>query len=93
MSETNKLSFKKSLILSLGSQISACPSNMIYNPCICQATCADPNGQSGCNSDCLGSEDCICPDEFLMNGIYCIPASQCGCFLAEANLVIPVSKY
>ncbi|PIK35695.1 putative zonadhesin [Apostichopus japonicus] len=55
----------------------------------CKATCDDPNGQSGCNRDCLGSEGCTCPDGFLMQGSDCISASECGCFVAEANLVIP----
>ncbi|PIK37121.1 putative angiopoietin-4-like [Apostichopus japonicus] len=69
--------------------LSSCPTNMIYGTCSCQATCEDPNGQSGCNSDCLGSEGCTCPAGFLMQGSDCISASQCGCFVAEANLVIP----
>ncbi|PIK40178.1 fibrinogen-like protein [Apostichopus japonicus] len=62
---------------------------MIYGPCSCQATCADPNGKSGCNSDCLGSEGCTCPAGFVIQGSDCISASECGCFVAEANLVIP----
>ncbi|PIK52885.1 putative fibrinogen-like protein 1 [Apostichopus japonicus] len=62
---------------------------MIYGTCTCQATCEDPNGQSGCYSDCLGSEGCTCPAGFLMQGSDCISASECGCFVAEANLVIP----
>ncbi|XP_071835326.1 uncharacterized protein [Apostichopus japonicus] len=69
--------------------LSTCPTNMIYETCTCQATCEDPKGQSGCNSDCLGSEGCTCPAGFLMQGSDCISASECGCFVAEANLVIP----
>ncbi|XP_071836656.1 uncharacterized protein [Apostichopus japonicus] len=69
--------------------VPTCPTNMIYGTCSCQATCEDPNGQSGCNSDCLGSEGCACPAGFLMQGSDCISASECGCFVAEANLVIP----
>ncbi|PIK38968.1 fibrinogen-like protein [Apostichopus japonicus] len=42
---------------------------MIYGTCTCQATCEDPNGQSGCNSDCLGTEGCTCPAGFLMQGV------------------------
>ncbi|PIK53518.1 putative angiopoietin-2-like, partial [Apostichopus japonicus] len=72
-----------------GTLISTCPTNMIYGPCSCPATCEDPNGQSGCNSDCLGSEGCICPAGFVMQGSDCINASECECFVAEANLVIP----
>ncbi|XP_071835328.1 uncharacterized protein [Apostichopus japonicus] len=68
---------------------SICPTNMIYGTCTCQATCEDPNGQSGCYSDCLGSEGCTCPAGFLLQGSDCIRASECGCFVAEANLVIP----
>ncbi|XP_071810697.1 uncharacterized protein [Apostichopus japonicus] len=68
---------------------STCPPNMIYGNCSCQATCEDPNGQSGCNSDCLGSEGCICPAGFLMEGTNCINASECGCFVTEAHLVLP----
>ncbi|PIK40176.1 hypothetical protein BSL78_22976 [Apostichopus japonicus] len=62
---------------------------MIYGTCSCKATCEDPNGQSGCNRDCLGTEGCTCPAGFLMQGSDCIRASGCGCFVAEANLVIP----
>ncbi|XP_071836568.1 uncharacterized protein [Apostichopus japonicus] len=69
--------------------ISTCPTNMIYETCTCQATCEDPNGQSGCDSDCLGTEGCTCPTGFVMQGSDCISASECGCFVAEANLVIP----
>ncbi|PIK38961.1 putative IgGFc-binding protein-like, partial [Apostichopus japonicus] len=68
--------------------IPTCPTNTIYGTCSCKATCDDPNGQSGCNRDCLGSEGCTCPDGFLMQGSS-ISASECGCFVAEANLVIP----
>ncbi|PIK35646.1 tenascin [Apostichopus japonicus] len=63
--------------------VPTCPTNMIYGTCSCQATCEDPN------SDCLGSEGCICPAGFLMQGSDCVSASECGCFVAEANLVIP----
>ncbi|PIK38966.1 tenascin [Apostichopus japonicus] len=66
-----------------------CPRNTIYGTCSCKATCEDPNGQSGCNRDCLGSEGCTCPAGFLMQGSDCISASECGCFVAEANLVLP----
>ncbi|PIK40180.1 putative zonadhesin, partial [Apostichopus japonicus] len=69
--------------------IPTCPTNTIYGTCSCKATCEDPNGQSGCNRDCLGSEGCTCPAGFLMQGSDCINASECGCFVAEANLVIP----
>ncbi|XP_071836580.1 uncharacterized protein [Apostichopus japonicus] len=72
-----------------GTSTRTCPTNMIYGTCICQATCEDPTGQSGCNSDCLGSESCTCPAGFLMQGSDCISASECGCFVADANLVIP----
>ncbi|XP_071835340.1 uncharacterized protein [Apostichopus japonicus] len=68
---------------------STCPTNMIYGTCTCQATCEDPDGKSGCKSDCLGSEGCTCPAGFLMQGSYCVSASECGCFVAEANLIIP----
>ncbi|PIK37123.1 fibrinogen-like protein [Apostichopus japonicus] len=61
---------------------------MIYGTCSCKATCEDPNGQSGCNRDCLGTEGCTCPAGFLMQGSDCIRSSGCGCFVAEANLVI-----
>ncbi|PIK57223.1 putative ficolin-2-like [Apostichopus japonicus] len=47
--------------------ISTCPTNMIYGTCTCQATCEDPNGQSGCNSDC--TEGCTCPAGFLLQGV------------------------
>ncbi|PIK40270.1 putative fibrinogen-like protein A-like [Apostichopus japonicus] len=57
----------------LGSALSTCPSNMIYNTCSCQATCDDPNGAGGCNNNCLGSEGCNCPTGFLMHGSDCIP--------------------
>ncbi|PIK58526.1 fibrinogen-like protein [Apostichopus japonicus] len=69
--------------------ITTCPTNMIYGTYSCQATCEDPNGQSGCNSDSVGSKGCTCPAGFLMQGSDCISASECGCFLTEANLVIP----
>ncbi|PIK57225.1 hypothetical protein BSL78_05861 [Apostichopus japonicus] len=69
---------------------STCPTNMIYGTCTCQATCEDPDGKSGCKSDCFGSEGCTCPPGFLMQGSNCISASECGCFVAEANLIIPV---
>ncbi|PIK38969.1 fibrinogen-like protein [Apostichopus japonicus] len=72
-----------------GTLISTCPTNMIYGLCSCRATCVDSNGQSGCNSDCLGTEGCTCPAGFVMQGSECINASECGCFVAEANLVIP----
>ncbi|XP_071836575.1 uncharacterized protein [Apostichopus japonicus] len=72
-----------------GTVIPTCPTNTIYGTCSCKATCDDPNGQSGCNRDCLGSEGCTCPAGFLMQGSDCINASECGCFVAEANLVIP----
>ncbi|PIK52880.1 putative zonadhesin-like [Apostichopus japonicus] len=68
---------------------STCPMNMIYGTCTCQVTCEDPDGQSGCNNDCFGTEGCTCPAGFLMQGSDCISASECGCFVAEANLVIP----
>ncbi|XP_071836564.1 uncharacterized protein [Apostichopus japonicus] len=73
----------------LGSALSTCPSNMIYNTCSCQATCDDPNGAGGCNNNCLGSEGCNCPTGFLMHGSDCIPTSDCGCFIRDENLVIP----
>ncbi|XP_071836569.1 uncharacterized protein [Apostichopus japonicus] len=69
--------------------ISTCPTNMVYGTCSCQGTCEDPNGQSGCNSDCLGTEGCTCPAGFLMQGSDCINKSECGCFVTEANLVVP----
>ncbi|PIK38964.1 hypothetical protein BSL78_24193 [Apostichopus japonicus] len=72
-----------------GTPFTPCPTNMIYGTCSCKATCEDPNGQSGCNRDCLGTEGCTCPAGFLMQGSDCIRASGCGCFVAEANLVIP----
>ncbi|PIK58520.1 Angiopoietin-4 [Apostichopus japonicus] len=70
--------------------IATCPTNMIYGTYRCQATCEDPNERSGCNSDSVGSEGCTCPAGFLMQGSDCINASECGCFVTEANLVIPV---
>ncbi|XP_071836587.1 uncharacterized protein [Apostichopus japonicus] len=72
-----------------GTPFTPCPTNMIYGTCSCKATCEDPNGQSGCNRDCLGTEGCTCPAGFLMQGSDCISASECGCFVAEANLVLP----
>ncbi|XP_071836585.1 uncharacterized protein [Apostichopus japonicus] len=72
-----------------GTPFTQCPTNMIYGTCSCKATCEDPNGQSGCNRDCLGTEGCTCPAGFLMQGSDCIRSSGCGCFVAEANLVIP----
>ncbi|PIK59709.1 Fibrinogen C domain-containing protein 1-A [Apostichopus japonicus] len=72
-----------------GTLISVCPSNMIYATCSCKATCEDPNGQSGYNCDCLGSEGCTCPAGFLMQGSDCILPSECGCFVTEINSVIP----
>ncbi|PIK35696.1 hypothetical protein BSL78_27477, partial [Apostichopus japonicus] len=74
-----------------GTPFTPCPTNMIYGTCSCKATCEDPNGQSGCNRDCLGTEGCTCPAGFLMQGSDCISASECGCFMAEANLVIPTT--
>ncbi|XP_071837312.1 uncharacterized protein [Apostichopus japonicus] len=71
------------------SLISACPSNKIFGICNCQGTCNYPNRTSGCDNDCLGSEGCICPAGFLMQESDCIPAEECGCFVTEANLVIP----
>ncbi|PIK57221.1 putative fibrinogen-like protein 1 isoform X2, partial [Apostichopus japonicus] len=68
---------------------SICPTNMIYGTCTCQATCEDPNGQSGCNSDCLGTEGCTCPAGFLCKGVTASVRVNAGCFVTEANLVIP----
>ncbi|XP_071836582.1 microfibril-associated glycoprotein 4-like [Apostichopus japonicus] len=62
---------------------------MIYGTCSCKATCEDPNGKSGCNRDCLGTEGCTCPAGFFMQRSDCISERECGCFVAEANLVIP----
>ena len=64
---------------------------MEYGTCTCQRTCEDPKGESGCHGDCSDSEGCVCPDGFSMRGSDCVRNSQCGCFLEEANLVIPVS--
>ncbi|PIK57220.1 hypothetical protein BSL78_05856 [Apostichopus japonicus] len=69
---------------------STCPTNMIYGTCTCQATCEDPDGKSGCKSDCLGSEGCTCPPGFFMQGSDCISAIECGCFVAEVILILPV---
>ncbi|XP_071835342.1 uncharacterized protein [Apostichopus japonicus] len=68
---------------------STCPTNMIYGTCTCQATCEDPDGKSGCKSDCLGSEGCTCPPGFFMQGSDCISAIECGCFVAEVILILP----
>ncbi|PIK52881.1 putative zonadhesin-like [Apostichopus japonicus] len=62
---------------------------MIYGTCTCQATCEDPDGKSGCKSDCLGSEGCTCPPGFFMQGSDCISAIECGCFVAEVILILP----
>ncbi|PIK59721.1 putative angiopoietin-related protein 4 [Apostichopus japonicus] len=43
-----------------------------------QSKCEDPNGQSGCNRDCLGTEGCTCPAGFLMQGSDCIRAMDAG---------------
>ncbi|PIK38473.1 putative angiopoietin-4-like, partial [Apostichopus japonicus] len=69
-----------------GTVIPTCPTNTIYGTCSCKATCEDPNGQSGCNRDCLGSEGCTCPAGFLMQGSDCINASECGCFVSRGQL-------
>ncbi|PIK54009.1 hypothetical protein BSL78_09094 [Apostichopus japonicus] len=75
----------------LFSSMFECPPNMIYGNCTCQATCQDPKGESACNVTCLGSEGCICQtDGYLLNGSDCIHESQCGCYVPEVNLVIPV---
>ncbi|XP_071837113.1 uncharacterized protein [Apostichopus japonicus] len=71
------------------SLITACPPNMVYEMCSCQTTCEDPKGESGCHSDCIGSESCVCPTGFLMHGSDCTSASECGCFVPEVNFVVP----
>ncbi|PIK39729.1 putative microfibril-associated glycoprotein 4-like [Apostichopus japonicus] len=71
------------------SLITACPPNMVYETCSCQTTCEDPKGESGCHSDCIGSESCVCPTGFLMHGSDCTSASECGCFVPEVNFVVP----
>ena len=64
---------------------------MKYGVCACQATCEDPNGESGCHSNCSNSEGCACPDGFSMHGRDCIPNSECDCFVTDTNMIIPVS--
>lgn len=75
------------------SVFSSCATNMKYGQCICQTTCEDPNGESGCHRTCSGNEGCICPDGFSLNGTDCIRLNECECFTREGNLVIPVSFF
>ncbi|XP_071854305.1 uncharacterized protein [Apostichopus japonicus] len=74
----------------IGPLMYTCPPNMIYGNCTCEATCEDPKGESACNSTCLTSKGCICKAGFMLNGSDCINAIECGCFVTDVNLVIPV---
>lgn len=66
---------------------------MKYQTCTCQTTCEDPDGESYCHGNCSGVEGCICQEGYKINGSDCIHMNECGCFLREANFVIPVNLF
>lgn len=71
--------------------LNICPPFMIYKNITCQLTCEDPRGSKSCRrSESVEYEACGCPDGLLSEGANCVRPSQCGCYLTEANIVIPV---
>ncbi|KAJ8033608.1 hypothetical protein HOLleu_23907 [Holothuria leucospilota] len=67
---------------------------MVYSNSTCQLTCDDPIESSTCSaSNFTEAQGCVCDDGFLKKGDYCVLPAECGCFMAEDNVVIPVSHY
>ncbi|KAJ8033589.1 Angiopoietin-related protein 1 [Holothuria leucospilota] len=70
--------------------VSECPPNMVYMNVTCQPTCDDPRGSNTCSvSSTLEAESCVCDDGFLKKGDSCVLPAACGCYVREANFVIP----
>ncbi|KAJ8038796.1 hypothetical protein HOLleu_16327 [Holothuria leucospilota] len=66
---------------------------MVWGNCTCMATCKDPKAKISCYySSCSGDEGCYCPSGFLMEREHCIPRNECGCFLPEADEVLPLFR-
>ncbi|KAJ8033475.1 Fibrinogen-like protein A [Holothuria leucospilota] len=77
-----------------GSAVTYCPVNMVYGNCTCQSSCQYPSSLDGCNTNCQTGEPetCICANGYLKKDNECVTASECGCYIAEFNFVLPVSK-
>ncbi|KAJ8021482.1 Tenascin-R [Holothuria leucospilota] len=72
-----------------GAVITFCPQNMLYGNCTCASTCEDPSGTLNCQKSCDQSEGCVCQEGFLLKENECVHPSECGCYSAEENRVIP----
>ncbi|KAJ8033594.1 hypothetical protein HOLleu_23888 [Holothuria leucospilota] len=65
---------------------------MVYRSISCQVTCDKPTRSNNCSVyESTEAELCVCADGYLKKNARCVNPSECGCFLEEANIVIPVS--
>ncbi|PIK52654.1 putative ficolin-1-like [Apostichopus japonicus] len=69
-----------------GPFIEWCPSNTRFSNNTCERRCTEPN--TCITSASMESGRCICPDGYMIQGEYCIPESQCGCFVQEMGSVL-----
>ncbi|KAJ8033640.1 Fibrinogen-like protein A [Holothuria leucospilota] len=67
--------------------INACPTNMEYGNCRCQASCEDPENTMECQTACSEEETCICQEGFLRKGDNCVPPGECSCFLEGEGVI------
>ena len=70
-----------------------CGANQVYDVrAECPRTCTNPDG----NYDCgiiERAEGCYCQDGFVLDSDgSCISADQCGCLIADLNIVQQVLK-
>ncbi|KAM9313180.1 von Willebrand factor [Gastrophryne carolinensis] len=56
-----------------------CPYGMVYNECVspCVKTCQSLNINEVCRENCI--DGCSCPEGKVLDGSYCIDASECSC--------------
>ncbi|KAJ8025269.1 Fibrinogen C domain-containing protein 1 [Holothuria leucospilota] len=70
--------------------LTECPPNMVKVNCTWQRTCDDPNGSKNrLDVDCVEGKSCVCADGLFKKDDECVLPSQCGCFQAEYDAVIP----